>query len=109
MRRLLVVLVFSAIAVGVAVVLFGERLTLIPEGRISIQETPDGKREVAIIGAGERVPVVRCIDDKSLIVPEVRLPDGSTGFVVYGTFRLERGTVFSSSTKAPVNFSCPRP
>lgn len=106
--KLLLALIGIATVAAIVAIAFGQRVTLVAEERISIHEAPDGKKEVAVIGRGDRVAVLACHDEKSLIVPEVRLPDQSTGFVVYGAFRLEHEGVFSRKSKAPISFSCPR-
>jgi hypothetical protein len=104
-----VILLLAAVIVLLLGVTLGQRITLIASEQINIQESAEGKKTIAVVPAGTRLDVLDCHDDKSLIVPRVRLDDGSIGYAVYGAFRLERAGIFDGQSKAPISFSCPRP
>lgn len=93
--------VFGVIAV------LGQRPTLIALEPMNVHQATDGQTLVAQVAAGTRLPVTRCIDTKSLIIPEVQLPDQRTGYAVFGRFQMERASILDFSTSAPISFSCP--
>lgn len=102
------ILLFVIVVIGLVGFGFGQRITLVADEAINLQETPEGKKIVVLAPQGARLAVLGCEDDKSLIVPRVELENGAIGFVVYGKFHLERTGLFSGEGKAPISFSCPR-
>ena len=98
----LIVLVCGACGVA----FFGQRATLIALESLQISQTIDGRSSIATIAAETRLAVVRCIDTKSLIIPEVKLPDQKIGYAVFGKFKMEYASSLSFSTPAPISFSC---
>ncbi|WP_439535379.1 hypothetical protein [Methyloversatilis sp.] len=67
---------------------------------------PATTRTVAVLEIGARVVVLSCEDLKHFFAPEVRLPDGRTGFVMGGQFELTKKTP-SLTFDQPIVFSCP--
>ncbi len=108
MKAILLFVIVVIVVIGLVGLGLGQRITLVADEAISLQETTEGKKVVAVVPQGARLAVLGCEDDKSLIVPRVELASGAVGFVVYGKFHLERTGIFSGDGKGPISFSCPR-
>jgi hypothetical protein len=102
--------VIAVVAFGV--VSFAQRITLVALAPIEVVDlavaNPAQTRVVGIISAGEEVAVLGCTDIKHYIAPQVRLLDGTRGFVLVGEFRLQRHSAWhlTHQTGAPLVFSC---
>ncbi len=82
-------------------------MQLVADERIKIYQSIDSDLIVGEVSSGEKVSVVACDDDKSLIYPIVELGNGRVGYVVLGNFHLEHDDVLNFNSSMPVNFSCP--
>jgi hypothetical protein len=107
MKKIIGILIVAFACVLCSVAIFGRRATLITLEPLQLSQTIDGKSTIAQIATDTRLPVVRCIDTKSLIIPEIKLPDQKIGYAVFGKFRMEYASAFNFSTSAPISFSCP--
>lgn len=61
---------------------------------IGIGDSP--RKAIGRIGIGEELLVLRCIDLKHYLVPKVVLQDGRIGYVIEGTFHLQRKLLWPS-------------
>jgi hypothetical protein len=109
MRALLFVGLVVLVVAGSAVALLGRNVELVATTAIPIGAEatidPASARAIAVLEKGERVDVLSCTDLKHYMVPEVRLPDGRTGFVLGGNFELVRKSP-SLHLHKPLVFSC---
>jgi hypothetical protein len=67
---------------------------------------PATARVIAVLEMGARADVLACNDLKHYFVPEIRLQDGRTGFVMGGQFELTKKSPSLKFDK-PIVFSCP--
>lgn len=107
MKKLVWLLLVIVLCLLGALAALGQRATLVALEPLSVHQGIDGQMAIAQVASGTRLPVIRCIDTKSLIIPEVLLADGRTGYAVYGRFQMERAPLLDSSIQAPISFSCP--
>jgi hypothetical protein len=107
MKTLMWVVTISFVGVLCGAALFGQRATLVALESLQISQTIDGQSNIALIAPESRLAVVRCVDTKSLIIPEVELPNQKTGYAVFGKFKMEYASAFSFTTPAPISYSCP--
>jgi hypothetical protein len=106
MKKIFWCVVVAFVSTLCGVTLFGHRATLLALEPLRISKTIDGQSNIAEIAVNTRMPVVRCIDTKSLIIPEVQLADQKIGYAVYGKFKMEYASALSFSNAAPISFSC---
>lgn len=110
MRLILLTGLGALVLVLAAVLVLGKNMELLATTSVPLgaEPTTDASttRAVAVLERGARVDVVSCKDLKHYIVPEVRLPDGQTGFVMGRQFELTKKTPSLMSGK-PIVFSCP--
>jgi hypothetical protein len=106
MKKLICNIFIAFICLFCGVALLGHRVTLIPLEPIQISQTIDGQSNFATIATNFRTSVVRCIDTKSLIIPEIQLTNKKIGYAVFGKFKMEYASALSFSNSAPVSFSC---
>jgi hypothetical protein len=107
MKAIIWVVAVTFVGVLCVVALFGQRATLVASEPLQISRTIDGQSNIAQIAAETRLAVVRCVDTKSLIIPEVELPNQKIGYAVFGKFKMEYASALSFATPAPISFSCP--
>jgi hypothetical protein len=87
------------------IVVTGQKETLIALEPITIYKDIEGKIAIAQISPGTYLPVLRCIDTKSIIIPEVQLHNKEIGYVVFGNFRMEYTSIFNFTVKSPIVIS----
>lgn len=107
MRKLIWIVGVGLLCLLCGIALIGRRATLVVLESLQIYQAIDGQTPIAYVAANTRLPVTRCVDTKSLIIPEVQLPEEKIGYAVYGQFKMEYDSALSFSTEAPVSFSCP--
>lgn len=107
MKKLIWILGVGLLCLLFGVAMIGRRATLVALEPLRIDQTIDGQTPIAQVAANTRLPVNRCIDTKSLIIPEVQLPEKKIGYAVYGQFKMEYASALNFSTAAPISFSCP--
>jgi hypothetical protein len=98
----LIVFLFS-----VYYLLSANRIRLVADEKIKIYQNTGSDFIVGEISIGEKVSVIACDDDKSMIYPIVKLGNGRIGYVIFGDFHLERDDFLNFDSSIPVNFSCP--
>jgi hypothetical protein len=81
----LIILLFS-----VYYLLSANRMRLVADEKIGVYQNTDSDFIVGEISTGEKVSVIACDDDKSMIYPIVKLGNGRVGYVIFGDFHLER-------------------
>jgi hypothetical protein len=90
-------------------VLAGEKITLVAEDEVDLIAEPvvDPANQVIVgkLRPSESLVVTSCHDMKHYIVPEVRLSNGQTAYVVRARFRLVRRPAWSTF-EGPTVFSC---
>jgi hypothetical protein len=107
MNKLIRIICIGLLCLFFGVAITGRRATLVTLEPLRIDQTIDGQMSISLVAKNTRLPVIRCVDTKSLIIPEVRLPEGKTGYAVYGNFKMEYDSALSFSAAAPISFSCP--
>lgn len=98
-RMWLSALVLACLVVAISGFLSEGRFELLAASPIEVKshlgpDTVKSDRVVATIAVGQSVHVVKCHDLKHYVVPEVRLPDGQSGYVYDGDYKIiksERG------------------
>lgn len=110
MRAAIFLCVIALSAMGSAVFVGGKhiQLTALSTVEISAEPTtdPQSARIIARLAPGASVDVLSCQDLKHYLVPQVRLPDGQTGYIAGGQFELRRSGISLVGNK-PIVFSCP--
>jgi hypothetical protein len=109
LRSLLVAIaVLTALVAGVVLVVGGHRVVLVAKGEVAVDSYPvPGPVPVTRLTAGQRAIVLGCDDLKSYPAIHVRLPDGTEGYVIDGTYELDSVPIWSRSNDSPVTFFCP--
>src|SRR6266496_2546663 len=95
-------------AVVAVVVILGQRIRLIADGPVELSDQTRVGPDAPVVGLlreGDDVPVLRCVDTKHYILPEVQMSEGTRGYVVGPRFHLRRGAIWSD-LESPVVFSC---
>ena len=91
-RAVLETVIVGAVFATTAFFTIAEQATLSIDGETKVWDRPDiasqQRRPVDVLKRGVSVPVTRCIDAKTDFNYEIELPDGQTGYVDVGTYRL---------------------
>lgn len=110
MRTLLLIGVGVLVLVLAAVLILGKNIELLATTSVPIGAEPTTDpaktRTIAVLEKGARVDVLSCKDLKHYSIPEVRLPDEQTGYVMGGQFELTKRAPSLAFDK-PIVFSCP--
>lgn len=107
MKKKLWIVVVLMICFFIALTMVGRRATLITLEPLTIHQEVTGVTPIAQFPLGTRLAVLRCVDTKSLIIPEVEISKGRSGYAVFGRFMMEYTSIFDFSKGSPVVFSCP--
>jgi hypothetical protein len=109
-RILVTAVLFGAIIIGLAACL-PERAVLIVEANTPVHDSVWSantiQKEIAVLRAGTKTPVYRCIDIKHYFVYEIRLADGRKGYVDSGSGVPEVRSAFLPPYSHPVVWNCP--
>ncbi len=93
---IIVILLILGIAFSIHRILSTNGMTLTAEDIVAVYATekeamtwphPDA---MATLSSSQSVPVTKCVDVKSYMIIEIRLPDGRSGFVLEGKYKLMR-------------------
>jgi hypothetical protein len=108
-RWLILIAMGLAIAASAAFLTLAEQASLVVLKDAPVWDRPttgDDGKEIAILRAGMRVHVTKCVDLKSYPVYRVRLPDGRAGYINMIDERLTVVPYFSAPFGNPLVFSC---
>ena len=94
------------ILVAFVILSFAQRVTLVTASEVPVYESPSSwDRQVALLPPGAKVPVTKCVDTKTDIVPRVAVSQSVSGYVGRGKYRII-GTPVWTSWRGPITFSC---